>query len=336
MNIDHFSFISCDDIAASTRARPGEQKLGQTIHVASSFDDLAQFKKQGSDFAIIAICEDIGPRANLGKGGANAGWDAFLSQFLNLQDNQFLRGASFVLMGKVNMDSTHSDPADLRQDVSKLDNIVQQLVSISLEHDLLPIVIGGGHNNAYPIIKASSQHHGLPLAVSNLDPHSDFRALEGRHSGNGFRYAYDEGALSHYTVVGLHEQKNNQESLDALKASNFPYFTIQDTHWRRTLNFDQVLEETGKYLMHSGLPIGIEIDLDAVNQMPSSAITCAGVGVEDALYYLAQMASLPKVTYLHLAEGGPKTGDSAEHRTVGQLLAELVCLFVKQRQEEAE
>jgi arginase family enzyme len=27
----------------------------------------------------------------------------------------------------------------------------------------------------------------------NFDAHSDFRILEGRHSGNGFSYAYEEG-----------------------------------------------------------------------------------------------------------------------------------------------
>jgi formiminoglutamase len=29
----------------------------------------------------------------------------------------------------------------------------------------------------------------------NFDAHSDFRILEGRHSGNGFSYAYEEGFL---------------------------------------------------------------------------------------------------------------------------------------------
>jgi arginase family enzyme len=35
----------------------------------------------------------------------------------------------------------------------------------------------------------------------NFDAHSDFRILEGRHSGNGFSYAYEEGFLKKYFVL---------------------------------------------------------------------------------------------------------------------------------------
>jgi formiminoglutamase len=34
----------------------------------------------------------------------------------------------------------------------------------------------------------------------NFDAHSDFRILEGRHSGNGFSYAYEEGFLKKYFI----------------------------------------------------------------------------------------------------------------------------------------
>lgn len=333
MNLsEHFHFIAPENVSEVTRARDGESKLGQTIHVASSFTDLHHFKQAGCMFGIIAVSEDIGPRANLGKGGAHLGWQAFLSQFLNLQDNHYMRGKHIALVGEAHVATEDSnDHQVLRNQVAKLDDVVTELVSKVLDADLMPIVIGGGHNNAYPIIRACWQHHHLPLAVANLDPHCDFRAREGRHSGNGFRYAFDEGALSHYTVIGLHEQKNNQESLDALAEHNLPFYSIQDTHWRRTKNYDQILEETAKYLMHSGLPVGIEIDLDAISQMPSSAITAAGVSTDDALYYLSQMAGVPKVTYLHLAEGAPSESCINQQRTVGQMLSELVSLFIKQR-----
>ncbi|NQY12901.1 MAG: arginase family protein, partial [Henriciella sp.] len=67
----------------------------------------------------------------------------------------------------------------------------------------IPIVIGGGHNNAYPILKGMSQGRHSTFAAINLDPHTDFRALEGRHSGNGFHYATEQGFLSHYFCLGM-------------------------------------------------------------------------------------------------------------------------------------
>lgn len=332
MMTEQFRFLTSQELLQLTRERAGETKLGQTLRVATDFSDLHTFSQQGCQFAIIAVSEDIGPRANLGRGGAFAGWQAFLSQFVNLQDNMYLRGEHVAILGQITVPEPADDSTDaLRHQVAALDEHVAPLVTEALKANLLPIVIGGGHNNACPIIRACHQFHGLPLAVANLDPHCDFRAKEGRHSGNGFRYAFDEGALSHYTVVGLHEQKNNQESLDALAEHNLPFHTIQDTHWRRTKNYDQVLEDTARYLMHSGLPTGIEIDLDAISQIPSSAVTAAGMSVDDGLYYLAQMASLPRITYLHLAEGAPREDSPEQQRTVGQLLVEMVSLFIKQR-----
>jgi formiminoglutamase len=38
----------------------------------------------------------------------------------------------------------------------------------------------------------------------NFDAHSTF-ILEGRHSGNGFSYAYEEGFLKNILFFGLHE-----------------------------------------------------------------------------------------------------------------------------------
>ena len=61
-------------------------------------------------------------------------------------------------------------------------------------------------------------------------------------------------------------------------------------------------------------------------------MTAAGVTLDDALYYVNQMAALPQVQYLHLAEGAPErhaNGEEEGVRIVGQSLAELSCTFIK-------
>jgi formiminoglutamase len=65
-----------------------------------------------------------------------------------------------------------------------------------------PII--GGHNNSYGNIKGTALAKGKPVNAINFDAHSDFRILEGRHSGNGFSYAYEEGFLKKF-YFGLHE-----------------------------------------------------------------------------------------------------------------------------------
>lgn len=319
-------------IANLVKSRPGESKVGQSIKIAEPEKSFQQYHCR---FALLGIPEDIGPRANLGQGGARDAWSAFLTYFLNLQANDFFPADDILLLGEVNCDDLH-DPApdisSLRDACAALDARVSAVLEAVFKANLIPVVIGGGHNNAFPIIKACSVSREFPLAVCNLDPHSDFRAMEGRHSGNPFRYAQESNYLTHYAVLGLHEQKNNQDSLQAMQDLGFPWFSIQQTHWSKTHNYDQCLEQVGKYLLETGLPVGVELDLDAITNMPSSAMTAAGVALGDALYYVDQMAALPQIQYLHLAEGAPtRHANGAEEgaRIVGQSLAELCSTFVK-------
>lgn len=330
-----FQFFNSEQIQSYTNTRDGETKIGQVVRTVDSMEALSQIASQ-CKYVILGIPEDIGPRANCGFGGAHVGWEAFLKAFCNQQSNVFFDGDNCVVLGQFDFSFLPlvNDLEALRHQCQQLDNEVTELLLEIFKLELTPIVIGGGHNNCFPIIKACSTSNKMPLAVANLDPHSDFRECEGRHSGNGFRYAFEEGFLTRYTVAGLHQQKNNAASLQALADLDFPVHFIQDTHWHRTSNFDQVLEEMAKYLMHSGLPIGIELDMDVINQMPSSAITATSLPFDDALYYVSQMASLPKVSYLHLAEAAPDPNCSDAMRTVGQTLNELVTIFIKSKSKE--
>ena len=77
--------------------RPGETKIGETAQVlpepsggsvlscAELRDGLRALAAGGARYAVLGIPEDIGPQANLGRGGAGGAWDAFLPFFLNMQ-----------------------------------------------------------------------------------------------------------------------------------------------------------------------------------------------------------------------------------------------------------
>lgn len=328
-----FILYSSETLAPYLNSRPGEDRIGDALVFATSMDTLATLQQQGCQYVLIGVPEDIGPQGNLGRAGSTTGWLAFLQQFINLQANQYFDGRGIVCLGELRIHSNtrNLDTATYREMCAQLDEQVHAIVHQVFAHNLIPIVIGGGHNNAYPIIKAASETFEMPMAISNLDPHSDFRATEGRHSGNPFRYAHKDGYLARYTVAGLHEQKNNRDSLNQLLELDFPFYSIQKTHWQRKENFDQVLEDMARYLLHSGLPTGVELDLDVISQMPTSAITATGLSIDDALYYVSQMATLPKCRYLHLAEAAPDSNSPQEMRTVGQVLAELVSMFIKCR-----
>jgi len=330
-------------------ARFGEERLGQKLSLPAPADlaeSLTRFKADGVRFVLLGIPEDIGPRANLGRGGADLGWSAFLERFCNLQHNDYIKGGELALLGHIQchdlQEQSHQldpqipqDLSKLRQLVARLDQRVSEVVSAIARHDLIPIIIGGGHNNAYPIIEAISQAKSTPIAAVNLDPHTDFRALEGRHSGNGFSYASAQGLLSHYFSLGMHELKNSAANLKALNDQHFRAISYQQIWSRREMSFEQALQVAVSYLNDSGQPIGVELDLDSISFMPASAYTNCGVSISDAQYYVHRIGSQPNSCYLHLAEGAPlqhPAGLSAGNSDVGQAYATLVTSFIQAKQ----
>jgi formiminoglutamase len=111
----------------------------------------------------------------------------------------------------------------LRELVVEIDKQVAALIQKVVTSGKIPIVIGGGHNNAYGNIKGAAlglQDAGkikkAQINVINFDAHADFRALEGRHSGNGFSYAMYEGFLNKYGMLGLHQNYMSQSMLDSI------------------------------------------------------------------------------------------------------------------------
>lgn len=146
--------LSRTTLQSLTSFRPGETKIGETMRLLSGESiveggcdmtqlqtDLQKAKKNGSRFAILGVPEDVGPKANLGRGGADSGWDAFLPWFANMQHvtKQF-EGESVMMLGHIQCEDLQSEaelsnksPADektkaLRQIVERLDARVESVV----------------------------------------------------------------------------------------------------------------------------------------------------------------------------------------------------------------
>lgn len=338
------------DLAAWQQYRPGEVRLGAALHYLNPLlaleDALAGAVQQGCRFALLGIPEDIGPRANLGNGGADLGFSAFLSRFINLQDNLFAAAGQLLLAGSIHCEDLQQraallNPADpdqltqLRQLCSELDLRVYHVMRAIFDAGLTPIIIGGGHNNALPILQALASHAGQAADAINLDPHCDFRLLEGRHSGNGFSYAAQAGWLRKYFVLGLHELKNSATALQQLAAAGAGYCSYQRIWQRRQLTLAQGITQAIDFVgADESTPLGIELDTDSISGMPVSAYTNCGVTVADAEFYVWQLAHLARVRYLHLAEAAPAqhpAGLKAGMNEAGQVLSALVLAFIQAR-----
>jgi formiminoglutamase len=298
--------------------RSGEKKLGEAMKLAAGSEFVSDAK-----FHVLGVAEDIGPRLNNGRIGARNAFHSFVSRFVNVQSNQFLLGDEICLHGWI---EPKEDFQELSHEmIDDLDVFVSDWVTQVVLQGGVPIVIGGGHNNAYPLIKGVSAAFQEPIDVCNLDPHADTRSMEGRHSGNPFSYAFHQGYLKHYAVLGLHESYNNQFILDQLiemKAYTSFFESWLEKNFKFQADIDSVFDK------HFHRPTGVELDMDAIAYMPSSAFTPSGISVEQARIYVRKMAGLERVCYLHLPEAAPQT--EAEQAIVGKALTYLAIDFMKE------
>ncbi|MBL7713622.1 MAG: arginase family protein, partial [Chitinophagaceae bacterium] len=222
--------------------RAGEVKSGERVVLADPSGWESSLASSKARFVLLGIPEDIGVRANGGIGGAHTAWPAAVQALLNIQSTERFSGEELLVLGFFDfsawMEASAGLPAEeLRPFVTQIDQEVCSVIEVIVRAGKIPIVIGGGHNNAYGLLKGASLALGQPLSCINLDAHSDYRAMEGRHSGNGFRYAKAEGYLQRYAVIGLHENYNSAGILAELSADpDLHYSFFEDIFLRQQLS----------------------------------------------------------------------------------------------------
>lgn len=305
-----FTSFSNKNITNYISQREGETKLGEKISTETN---------KNTQFIILGISEDIGPQANLGNSGAKNAFDAFLGKFLNIQSNRFLSGENICILGEIKVDTQEQD---LRSQVEKLDDLIINTLNNETSSDAQLIIIGGGHNNAYPIIRHFAQKNEK-LNILNIDPHADTRALEGRHSGNPFSTAIAEDLVESYSAIGLHEQYNSEFIYNFLEENNCAFTFFENYLDGERDLMEDIIAFKEKYKDQN---IGFEIDLDAIAWMPTSAYSPSGFNIE-MIRSAIRLLSDKNIKYLHLPEGAPK--NDKQKTVVGKTLAYFASDFVK-------
>jgi len=329
------------DLAKITNHRSGEIKFGEKMLTIPKDADPTDFlKKCEAKYVLFGIPEDIGIRANYGRPGAASAWDSAIKSIANIQHNRFCKGSQLVVLGQLdvselmkNVESLDfndiDDRSKLSQLVDKIDKDVSHIIFNLVKLGKTPIVIGGGHNNSYGNIKGTALAKGKPINAINFDAHSDFRILEGRHSGNGFSYAYEEGFLKKYFIFGLHENYTSKSVLDIIKKieDRVRYTTYDSISIRREKEFDQEMAHALEFVNDEFF--GIEIDLDAIPNIACSAMTMSGFSVEQLRQFISFFGKNKNASYLHICEGAPDLGEENNNHLIGKLIGYLITDFIK-------
>ncbi|RIA09873.1 formiminoglutamase [Flavobacteriaceae bacterium MAR_2010_72] len=335
--MDNLVLFNKNDLKSLLKNRSGESKFGKHIHLLSNFTSIYdEILSLDVTYVIFGIKEDIGVFANYGTVGTSGAWDATLKSLLNIQSNDFTHPKKVLLLGHLDYSKSLEKLKELNQNqkkhiqkarkkVAKIDKDVSELVFQIVKAGKIPIIIGGGHNNAYGNIKGTSLALKEPINVVNFDAHSDFRVEEGRHSGNGFTYALHEGFLNDYYIFGLHENYTSQEIFISLdKNKQIHYNTFESVEVRKERKFKKELENALEVV--SDLPFGVEFDCDAVENIKSSAMTPSGFSATKARRFIHYFAQNKNAKYLHICEASPTPETEVQ---IGKFITYLITDFIR-------
>ena len=159
----------------------GNSKFGNHVQLITETCNIYdQLKNLDVDYVLFGIPEDVGVFANHGLSGAYSAWSQVIKVLLNMQNNQFTKPERLLILGHLDFTEEQSIISKLNQrkigDIKKARKVVEEIDKpvTQLMHDIIkagkkPIVIGGGHNNAYGNIKGASLALNTPINVINLD-----------------------------------------------------------------------------------------------------------------------------------------------------------------------
>ena len=349
--MQHLKVYTRQDVLNHTSVRRFETKIGERIQVLKDAKQIeASLQQSTAKYVIIGIPESIGIKANLGIGGTESCWLPFLHSFLNCQSNDFLEGGELLLLGHFDFKDvadviehsalTYQEKIDAyRHAVNLLDEEIEQLIHIVTQNKKLPIVIGGGQNNAYPCIMGAAKgwfkSGAIPIAqinAINLDAYTDYGPMEGRHSGNAFRYAEEDGYLEKYVIIGLHENEIQQNVwLDMVNNPFVDCITYEDIFLHEKRTFEEAISHATDFTIDT--LCGIELDLGVLENVLSGSGLPTGFSVNQARQYINLAALDSQPAYLHICEGAASTDDGRTSAKTGKIINYLVGDFVKAMQQ---
>ncbi|TVZ51005.1 formimidoylglutamase [Dokdonia sp. Hel_I_53] len=322
-----------EELESLIRFRESETKLGEKITLCDSLDSLSELTQK---FVIFGICEDIGVQANYGKSGASNAWNVFLNSFCNIQVNSYNKESNVILLGKITVspDEEINEKTDrniLGAIVKRIDNKVAIVVQRIIEAGKIPIVIGGGHNNAYGNLKGATNALGQALNCVNIDAHTDLRLTDYRHSGNGFSYALNdkEGPyLNKYGVFGLHKNYTPQYVFNFIEEHNKKHGHTITYKFMEDMLFPNAQLEAFSDFINTIIDesFGLELDCDSIASFPSSAMSPSGFSLNTTRSFVKLLSASRYCRYFHICEAAPSLANSQQ---VGKALTYLVTDFIQ-------
>ncbi len=206
------------------RITKGAKHFFQIVDTLDMTNDIWTPSKE-INFAILSFASDEGVRRNKGRVGARNGPFQIQRELAKLAVHFDEKKVGISDAGTVFCATGNLEAVGLL--------FSEKILSV-LENDYFPIVLGGGHETAYPHFSAlKSFFKGKQkLGIVNIDAHLDMRTYEnGQHSGSPFRQILDDSLVEGfdflYFPIGIREESNNSSMISLMKESGQEYLRLE-------------------------------------------------------------------------------------------------------------
>lgn len=159
---------------------PADPRIGHFLVDARSVPSTAK-----TVVVLIGVPQDIGVARNNGRPGAAEAPSAIRASLKKLATSQIQDVVEQGLLSIVDMGDISTEGKTLEQIHDVQHDVVKRVVT----RGHIPVVLGGGHDCAWPTIRAM-ESSGKEYGVVNIDAHADVRPLQDEtraHSGSPFR-----------------------------------------------------------------------------------------------------------------------------------------------------
>ena len=114
----------------------------------------------------------------------------------------------------------------------------------------------------------------------------------------------------------MHENYTSKSVLDSLKKidDRVKFNTYDEIQIRKQKKFETEMNNALEFIKEDRF--GIEIDLDAIPNIASSAMTLSGFSIEKLRQFIYYFGNNQNAAYLHICEGAPDLGEEKNNHVV--------------------
>ncbi len=254
---------------------------------------------------ILGVPTDEGVKRNSGRIGAKDAPDVIRAEFY--------KRTPFVI-GKEN--SPHSlsifDFGNIKigKTLEETHDKLAETVAALIAQNIIPIVLGGGHDIAFPNFLGFSKGKQT-VGVINIDSHLDFRKpIPKRNSGTSFRQMLDHhtSALNamNFVEVGIQSFANAEDHYTELIERGATVFSLRDV---REDGMTKVMELAYELASAPTDSLYVSFDIDAVKGSEAPGVSASlptGLSAEEFLVAALFAGKRRKVKMIDIVEMNPK------------------------------